>query len=217
MPVPASASSSLSPGKNVANLTDAPRLGRIQGGAPGIKEPGQGNPSRPRVAHREFLSGRAGWTWCATQLQVTRMIPPPQNRAGYAIRRCLSSRWYACAPPGDTHGAHPGIAHFRLLLSLEAPAGGAIRKCQSDTGTGSRKHRRNVEPGALRSCASHRRHAGFSPRRPSRPGRALSSGAAGTAAVTPGQAAASAATAQRAAAPRIRLQATGSPLRPGMR
>jgi hypothetical protein len=27
----------------------------------------------------------------------------------------------------------------RLLLSLEAPAGGAIRKCQSDTITGSRE------------------------------------------------------------------------------
>ena len=35
----------------------------------------------------------------------------------------------------------------RLLLSLEAPAGGAIRKCHSDTITVPRKHRRTIEPG----------------------------------------------------------------------
>ena len=46
-----------------------------------------------------FLSGRAGWTWCGIQPQVTRMIPPPQNRAGYAMRGCLSSRWYARRAP----------------------------------------------------------------------------------------------------------------------
>ncbi len=35
----------------------------------------------------------------------------------------------------------------RLLLSLEAPAGGAIRKCHSDTITVPRKHRRTIGPG----------------------------------------------------------------------
>ena len=97
----------------------------------------------------------------------------------------------------------------RLLLSLEAPAGGAIRKCHSDTITVPPKHRRTVETRGLRSCRITPATAATL--------KALSSGAAGTAAVTPGQPAASAATAQRVAAPRIRLQATGNPLRAGMR
>jgi hypothetical protein len=121
-------------------------------------------------------------------------------------------------PPGGTRGAHPGIAHF----PASPFSTGSCGWCNQDM---PERHHHGLpgstgitsNPGAVRSCASHRRHVGFSPRRPSRPGRALSSGAAGTATVTPGQAAASAATARRAAAPRIRLQAIGSPLRPGMR
>lgn len=108
-------------GRNVANLTDAPRPGRVQGGALGIKEPGQGNRSRPRVAHREFLSGRADRTWCATQLQLTRMIPPPQNRAGYAIKGCLSSRRKAWRAPrryarsAPRYCAFPGFSFLDRL------------------------------------------------------------------------------------------------------
>ena len=82
-PWSASASSSPEPrgGENVANLTGTPRLGRMQGGAPGIKRAGSGKSvtSTCRASRIPLGSGR---TWCATQPQVTRMIPPPQNRAG---------------------------------------------------------------------------------------------------------------------------------------
>ena len=96
----------------------------------------------------------------------------------------------------------------RLLLSLKAPAGGAIRKCQNDTVAVPRKHLRNVEPG-VEELPHHTGGHGHveGPRLRRR----------GIAAVTPGRPPASAAIAQRTAAPRIRLQATGNPLRPGMR
>jgi len=45
----------------------------------------------------------------------------------------------------------------RLLLSRQAPAGGAIRNCHSDTITVPRKHRRTIGPGVWGVAASHRR------------------------------------------------------------
>ena len=148
-------------------------------------------------------------TWCATQLQVTRMIPPPQNRAGYAIRERLSSRWKAwrapryCAFPASPFSR--GSGGWCNQKMPERHRHGFPGSIGVTSNRGSEELRITSATRWILTASTE--SAGQGPQ--------LS--AAGTAAVTPGQSAASAAIAQRAVAPRIRLQATGSPLRPGMR